>query len=74
VPRNADRALSTRCLRLDATTMTAPSRWAALAVARPMPDVPPRITTRFPLKLMIVSFECKRRRIGRAARHKDNGA
>jgi hypothetical protein len=39
----------------------APSRWAALAVARSIPDVPPRTTIRFPFRLaLILRSDCKR--------------
>jgi hypothetical protein len=49
-------ALSTLRCRLEATTIAAPSCAAACAVAKPMPDVPPRITMRLSFKVISISF------------------
>ena len=41
-----------RAFRLDAITTSAPSRAAACAVAKPMPELPPSTTMRFPFSVM----------------------
>lgn len=45
-------ARATRSGLAETTTTLACSRTAAFAVAKPKPDVPPRTTTRFSLKLI----------------------
>src|ERR1700730_667538 len=53
--------------------MEAPSRWAALAVARPMPEVPPRTTTRCPFIIVSCSGERRPDRPGVTPQQDDAG-